>query len=130
MKNYFDLLKNSYVPREVYRTFSFDWIFENYFMKMNSLVNSMCDWLESFYYNLQTKKHIDELESGKINNTLRDFNKAVIKRIEEYRKALSLKRKTNIDFNTAAVSWIEKEYKLFRDKWFKEHCDYPDLFTG
>ena len=121
MEEYFKMLHTNYLQPEYYNNLAQDWFFGGYYSKMHNLMKSIYGWMDKFYnirlYNGLYKNHDD------INETLHEFNRAVINEIDIYRIKLEKEKNIEISFNQAAMEWIEANYKSFKRSWFEKHCE-------
>jgi len=120
MEEYFKLLQTNYLQPEYYKKLAADWFYGGYLTKFNAVMKSMYSWMDKFYsirfYTGSTKNN-DE-----VNETLQEFNKAVITEIDNYRIRLEKEKSIQISFNQAAIEWIDNHYKSFKRNWFEKHC--------
>lgn len=130
MEEYFKIIRYNYKQQRYYRSMAYDWLFQGCFTRMHVMIKSMYDWINKFY-NL-AGINFNEKEIDDINSTLQHFNKDVIKEIENYRIKMSGQSGTKVNFNQAAMKWIDNEYKSFKKKWFKENSNisFEKLFQN
>jgi len=117
--------ENYFIKNYLFKTYSFNWVFSDYFEEFQRCVQVYLDWIDGTFYQLAKSRIniIPEKEKEEINTKLKEFNHLVIKEIYKYKDELQSNSSTEINFNKAAVEWINKYYKDFKKEWFEKNCN-------